>query len=113
MDMLVSFAGGKKVYADYKGFTIKTDQTSHLIFMDIWENCQSDNVDIACVEIDYQNKGLTINISNTTQRKWIMNHSTGIAELSGKHNDDQIEVCAPCHSHRSKIDDQLNPENLF
>lgn len=26
MDMLVNFPGGKKVYAIYKGFTIKTDQ---------------------------------------------------------------------------------------
>lgn len=26
MEMKISFPGGKKVYADYKGFTIKTDQ---------------------------------------------------------------------------------------
>ena len=26
MDMVVNFAGGRKIYASYKGFTIKTDQ---------------------------------------------------------------------------------------
>lgn len=26
MDMVITFPGGKKVYASYKGFTIKTDQ---------------------------------------------------------------------------------------
>ncbi|MBN1884876.1 MAG: OsmC family protein [Candidatus Krumholzibacteriota bacterium] len=29
MDMLVSFPGNKKVYADYKGYTIETDQAVH------------------------------------------------------------------------------------
>lgn len=29
MDMKISFPGGKKVDADYKGFTIKTDQPRH------------------------------------------------------------------------------------
>jgi ribosomal protein S12 methylthiotransferase accessory factor len=29
MDMKISFPGGKKVDADYKGFTIKTDQPGH------------------------------------------------------------------------------------
>ncbi len=29
MDMIISFPGGKKVDAEYKGFTIKTDQPEH------------------------------------------------------------------------------------
>ena len=29
MDMKVSFPGNKRVYADYKGFTIETDQPAH------------------------------------------------------------------------------------
>ncbi len=29
MEMKISFSGGKKVDADYKGFTIKTDQPKH------------------------------------------------------------------------------------
>jgi len=29
MDMKISFPSGKKVDADYKGFTIKTDQPRH------------------------------------------------------------------------------------
>ena len=31
MDMVVSFPGGKKVDAIYKGFTIKTDQSGHAL----------------------------------------------------------------------------------
>ena len=29
MDMLVRFPGNKRVFADYKGFTIETDQATH------------------------------------------------------------------------------------
>jgi tetratricopeptide (TPR) repeat protein len=65
-------------------------------------------------DILYPNKGLTKIFDKPADRNWLMNNSTGIAELQeSKRNDNQIETCAPCHSHRSKINDDIKPNESF
>ncbi len=64
--------------------------------------------------VHYPNKGLTKLFDNPTDRNWVSNYSTGIAELKDYlRNENQIETCAPCHSHRSKIDDDIKPGESF
>lgn len=65
-------------------------------------------------DIHYPNEGLTKIFDNPADKNWVMNNSNGIAELQrSKRNENQIETCAPCHSHRGKIDDDIKSDESF